>query len=360
MKFYRILPLTFMALLATASQAQTMVNDYRPGITTDGITYFLPQTAVRIVVTATRTTHHPGSLCAYAERHFSVSDAPQTTYDEWKIDDIQFVPYGVPDKNHVYTIALNPKSSAPLVTLAPDGRLLAVNTECDLPKELPAPKTTPLTKEQYTPTDFFSQDIQRAATESKRAELIAQEIFDIRENRTELAKGQADFNPENNEQLSTMFAELSREEKALYSLYVGTTSTEQQIFVYDYTPSVDVTDQLVFRFSRHLGMVDADDLAGEPYYLSVRNVTMLPDPTLDPKAAKKKELPDLRYRIPGRANLSLRNAENEVASAIIPVAQMGNIEHLGGDLFNKKYTTRILVNPVTGGLDKIDMDAPVK
>ena len=35
------------------------------------------------------------------------------------------------------------------------------------------------------------------------------------------------------------------------------------------------------------------------------------------------------------------------------LSQLGRIEHLGGDLFNKRFTTHVLLSPVTGGIQRI-------
>lgn len=43
----------------------------------------------------------------------------QTPYDEWKIEKIEIVPYGVADKDKAFTIKLKSKTSAPLVELTP-------------------------------------------------------------------------------------------------------------------------------------------------------------------------------------------------------------------------------------------------
>ena len=79
----------FTAILAatfcTALFAQTEVTDYRPGVTAEGITYFLPKTAFHVTVTAQRVVHHPGEYCQYAERYLRLRDVPQQQYEEWAI-----------------------------------------------------------------------------------------------------------------------------------------------------------------------------------------------------------------------------------------------------------------------------------
>lgn len=345
----------FSCLTAMPAAAQTTVTPYTPGITPAGITYFLPKTSVRFIVKATRTTHFPGEYAAYAERYLGITDATLSEFDVWTLDDVSLVAFGTPDASQAYTIDLNPKSTAPLVTMTPDGRLLAINAETPLPAPLEGPKVEKVAAERIAAGDFFTPEMLRATSVAKKAELAAQEIYDIRENRGLIAKGQADFNPTDGTQLQLMLQELDRSERALTSLFTGHSQSEHHTFVIDYTPEKAVDGEQLFRFSRHLGMVDADDLAGEPYLISVADETTLPAPVVDPKA-KTKEVNDVRYRIPGRAHITLTTGQRTICEAAVPVAQFGRVEHLGGELFvAKKVTTHVRLNDVTGNIEHIDV-----
>lgn len=347
------------ALLASASlgaNAQTTVEDYVPGLTPSGITYFLPETHICFVLTAIRNIHSAGEYAAYAERYLGINDAPTESYENWTLEDVEIIPYGVPDKAKAYTIALTPKSSAPLVTLTDDGLLLAINTEAERPDKLPQPTREVLKQPTVNAKDFMTPDIIRASSHSKKAELVAQEIYDIRENRSLLAKGQADFNPTDGEQLKAMFRQLDTAEQALLSLFTGTKTIECHTFTVDYCPKPGDKGGLLFRFSKHLGLVDEDDMAGEPYYLKVQDTTRFPEEYADPKASKKKEKPDVRYGIPGHALLTLSCNGKEITRANVSIAQFGKVEHLGGELFNKKFNTKVRLNAVTGNIENISND----
>ena len=39
-----------LAVLLSSATAQTTVSPYTPGVTVEGVTYYLPQTAIRVVV----------------------------------------------------------------------------------------------------------------------------------------------------------------------------------------------------------------------------------------------------------------------------------------------------------------------
>ena len=142
------------------SEAQTEVHPYQPGITQDGITYFLPQTRLHIVVRAQRESYTPGEYAAFAQRFLDAPNVEQQPFDTWTLQQIEVVPYGVADRTQAYTIKLNHKTSAPLVELAPDGRLLSVNTTADaLPTlETPSVKTPP----KVTNTKLKKYSVQEA------------------------------------------------------------------------------------------------------------------------------------------------------------------------------------------------------
>lgn len=356
MKHFLLSVITAAATL-TAS-AQTEVTTYQPGVTADGITYFLPRTGFHLTLVATRTIHTPGEYAAYAERYLRLKDVPQTTYDEWQITGIALTPFGTADKRHAYSIKLKSKTSAPLVSLATDGRLLAINVkEAPAEAQLSEPSVVKSETKHLNPADYKTEEILSAGSVTKMAELTAAEIYDIRENRTLLTKGQADFMPKDGEQLRLMLASLDTQEEALLQLFKGTTDTETHTFTLDYVPDSTVTKDVLFRFSKHFGMVEADDLAGEPYYISVTDLKTLPAETIVEDKAKK-EVEDVRYIVPSKAAVKIFSAKQEIYSATFPMAQLGRVEHLGGDLFNKKFSTRVYLSPETGGIAKIEAEQP--
>ena len=113
---------------------------------------------------------------------------------------------------------------------------------------------------------------------------------------------------------------------------------------------------LLFRFSKYLGIVANDDPAGVPYYVEIKDLHTLPETTVDPQMKPKKKVEDVRYAIPGRVNVRVFNDTDEFVSQSFPMAQFGKVEHLGGELFNKKNTTRITFYPETGGIQKLEGD----
>ncbi len=343
-----------LLLAPCAVDAQTEVTAYRPGVTDEGITYFLPKTALHFTVTATRTLYTPGEYAAYAERYLRLKDVTQTPYEVWQITSIDMTPYGVADTGQAYSIKLKAKTAAPLVSLAADGRLLAINVEqVDDEKTLSRRSVVRDAAKTLRPADYQTEEILSAGSVSKMAELTAGEIYDIRENRSLLTKGQADFMPKDGEQLRLMLAQLDVQEEALLQLFKGTATQETHTFVIDEIPAGAVDKKILFRFSKHFGLVEADDYSGEPYTLTVKDLHSLPAEESDPTAKPKKPVDDVRYIVPGRAAVLLASPTEEVYSTTLPMAQLGRVEHLGSDLFNKKLTTHVYLSPETGAITRL-------
>lgn len=341
-------------MLSLALSAQTQVTDYHPGVTEDGVTYFLPKTVVRVAVTAEKVHHEPGEYCEFAQRFLRLNDVTQAAYDEWTIKSVTLSTYGVADKTNAYSIKFKQKTSAPFVGLSPDGRLLAINAEAPEAPQLPQASVVAGNKKSTDGASFKTQEILSAGSTAKMAELTANEIYDIRENRGLLAKGQADFMPKDGEQLRLMLASLDAQEEGLLSLFKGTESVETHTFVMDVTPNADSATCELFRFSKYLGMVAADDPIGMPVYVTVKDLKTVPEQTPNPKGKQKKEVEDVRYVVPSRVEVCVYDDCDTYAKQSFPMAQFGRVEHLGGELFNKKSSTRIVFFPETGGIAKIE------
>lgn len=356
---FRYSLLFFISLFSLSVSAQTEITSYSPGVTADGITYFLPKTQLRIVITAIKRHLIPGEFSGYAQRYLRIDDAIQSEYDSWEIENIKIYPYGVADKTKAYSIKNKIKTSAPLVQMSSDNRLLSINTNVSMTEEdLPLPSVVPLQTKQINGADYKTQEILSAGSTAKMAELTANEIYDIRENRSLLTKGQADFMPKDGEQLKIMLANLDEQEKGLLQLFKGTYTEERHTFVYNLKSDKNIEKLQLLNFSKYLGIVDNDDPAGTPIYVSLTDCNSLPIEDEANKNKKKKEVDDLRYIIPGSATVSVFSENKEYVRQNIAMAQFGRVEHLGGELFNKKYTTRVILSPITGGIVKIEADKP--
>lgn len=339
-----------------SSTAQTATSAYVPGITQDGATYFLPKTAIRIAVKIEKSVYTPGDFAPYAERFLrlsGVSPQPSTTY---RIIDISQMAIGVRDTSKVYSVKFNNKTSAINLALAEDGVILAINAE-PVPVAIPAPFKASPKQATVNPRQFLNEEILAAGSTAKMASLTAQEIYDIRDSRSQLIKGQADFMPKDGEQMKMMLSQMDQQDKALTSLFAGTVvcDTTEEVFVV--RPGSEMQNQLLFRFSRHFGLVDADDMSGAPYFIDVKNLTQLPAGTV-PAGKPKKAENGLYYIVPGKMRSAIHDGKEFLCKDEFPAAQFGNVELLSGDLFNKHYGTRLWLNPVSGAIERLEAEQP--
>ena len=190
------------------------------------------------------------------------------------------------------------------------------------------------------------------------AELTAREIYDIRDSKNALNRGEADFMPKDGEQLRIMLDNLNTQDRLLSSLFCGTTVKDTAEVVFTLCPEKEVEHQVLFRLSKQLGVVDADDLAGTPYYINIRDLKTVPaeEPV---EGKKKKEKEDGIYvNVPSKIAVSVSQGNEEIANAEFPAGQFGHVELLSGDLFNKRFTTHLRLNPVTGAVDKLEAEQP--
>ena len=87
--------------------------------------------------------------------------------------------------------------------------------------------------------------------------------------------------------MKLMMSSLDKQEKALMEMFTGTSDREDKVFSFLVTPEENLRDQIAARFSRQLGVLSTDNLAGEPVYVSVKQQRS-PAGTDGKKARKRK------------------------------------------------------------------------
>lgn len=111
----------------------------------------------------------------------------------------------------------------------------------------------------------MTEEILMAGSTAKMAELTAKEIYNIRESKNLILRGQADTMPKDGASLKLIMDNLDKQEKALTQMFAGTTDREDKVFTVLVTPEDNTKDKIVLRFSRLLGALSTDNLAGRSY-----------------------------------------------------------------------------------------------
>lgn len=340
--------------------AQTAISTYQPGVTSEGVVYFLPKTAINITIQVEKATYTPGDFCKYAERYLRIKDVAQEPSVEYRITNIRQEAFAVADTTKRYAVKFDARTSASNIQLSDDGILLVINAEVKSEKQ----ETRNMSSAEYSlssiknPRQYMSEEILAAGSTAKMAELTAQEIYDIRESQNMLTRGQADYMPKDGEQLRLMLEELKLRDNALTSLFTGVTVRDTTEYTLTIIPDKDSIREVLFRFSKRLGLLDKDDLAGVPYYINIENLkTVPPVDTTNPKKKAKQES-GIYVNIPGKLRSTVADASHALVTNDFLAGQFGNVELLSGALFNKKFTTHLRLHPLSGGVEKLEADQP--
>ena len=340
--------------------AQTAISTYQPGVTSEGVVYFLPKTAINITIQVEKATYTPGDFCKYAERYLRIKDVAQEPSVEYRITNIRQEAFAVADTTKRYAVKFDARTSASNIQLSDDGILLAINAEVKSEKQ----ETKNMSSAEYSlssiknPRQYMSEEILAAGSTAKMAELTAQEIYDIRESQNMLTRGQADYMPKDGEQLRLMLEELKLRDNALTSLFTGVTVRDTTEYTLTIIPDKDSIREVLFRFSKRLGLLDKDNLAGVPYYINIENLkTVPPVDTTNPKKKAKQES-GIYVNIPGKLRSTVADASHALVTNDFLAGQFGNVELLSGALFNKKFTTHLRLHPLSGGVEKLEADQP--
>lgn len=341
-----ILPLCFTALFSLPVQAQPAV---------DGTPYCLPKTAINVTMLIEKKSEQPGELHQYASRFLKKDNVITSASTTYRIVDMKLTPIGLPDTTKQFTARVDGKHSIERVELSNSGIILAVNTDPAPEKQMPAPFKAAPKNRLPNPHDYMNQDILSAGSTAKMAELTAQEIYDIRDSRSLLTKGQADFMPKDGEQLRIMMESLNQQEKALLQVFEGTTTCDTTEVTLTYLPQREGRE-LLFRFSKKLGMVDNDDMAGEPFYIQIADLHSRPVNNTVAEGKVNKDDANIFINLPGRIKATIAEGNDERASLELYAAQFGTTERLDTELFGRKLYTTLVYNPVTGNLESQKTD----
>lgn len=317
----------------------------------EGTSYTLPKNGMNFTVKVEKTQYTPGKFCQYAERYMKekVSQQPSTTY---RIIGISMDATAVPDTAKRFTLITDKKHTIDKVTCSPSGQLLAINADAQPLRQqaqvfTPAKKPAPL-----NPNDYMTEDILSAGSTAKMAELSAKEIYDIRDSRNSLSRGEADNLPKDGAQLALMYANMNRQEAALSQLFYGTTVKDTAWTQVSFMPEKEGRSVL-FRFSKYYGLVDAGDLSGTPYYINVADERTAVEPeTVEGKKEDKNDI-GLRVALPSKIKATLTCEGKTIDTYEISAAQFGYVESLSGELFGKKQSSQIVLDPLTGSVRSI-------
>lgn len=317
------------------------------------VEYSLPKTELHFRVLVEKSAFEPGEFAIYSERYLK-KNAPTEASVQYRLLDVNMYATAQADAEKKFSIPVDRKHTVFNMELDQNGVLMAINAKpqsVTVPEEFVAqPKAAKL-----NPHDFMNQDILSAGSTAKMAELTAREIYDIRDSRNQLSRGEADFMPKDGEQLKLMFQNLSQQEGILLQTFQGCTEVDTLEYDIRFVPENN-SESVLFRLSKYIGVVDNDDLSGEPYNVKVENLQQKQEVEI-PFTGKKKEEIGVNVNLPSKAKITVVGPDGKNVKAFETyVAQFGELEMLPMSLFGKKMLTKVVLDSVNGSVIKLDAE----
>lgn len=318
-----------------------------------GITYSLPKTSLIVEAEVTKVTCKAGPYYQYAEKYLAVQDAIAEDAVYYELGKVRLINRGVPDPDNTYIVEFKPGTVAPYAYLTEEGLLCSINTEY-VPAEEKAEKKAVAAKQGAAQNSVLSEELLMAGSTARQAEVAAKQIYRIRESRMDILTGEADNLPPDGEAMKLVIQQLEAQEQTLSHLFTGTTEKTTDLYEVSIIPSDELDKEVIFRFSKQLGIVDADDLGGAPVYMNL--IATERAPQLEPKEAEKKEksLKGIIYNVPGKAKVEITMGKRTLYKGEAQITQFGTQEGLAPVMFeDKKAPVKISFYPETGAIKQI-------
>lgn len=221
----------------------------------------------------------------------------------------------------------------------------------ELPKAVEAKPTilqTPAAKQAVT------AEMLQSPSSAKRAELAAARIYELRQNRSDILSGSADQMPSDGQAMKLVLDNLAAQEEALTAMFLGTTQTSTEVRTYTVNPSKSDSTIVVARLSAVDGLVNADNLGGDPIYLNIKISERGKLPVNEKGEEKRFPKGGFAYRIPGAADLTVTFMGKDICCKNVKVADYGVVFGLDPNIFtDKKAPAYATFMPSTGAITEL-------
>lgn len=321
-----------------------------------GIVYSLPKTLLTVDAEVTKVSCKAGPYYQYAEKYLGVKDIVTEDQVYYELGKITLENHGVPDKDATYMIQFKQKTVAPFAYLTEDGLLCSINAVYkpdSIAKKKDVTKKQPVTS-SGDQASVYSEELLMAGSMAKQAEVAAKQIYRIRESRLNILTGEVDNLPPDGDAMKIVIQQLEEQERILTELFTGIKTREVIHYAVDIEPTESLEKEVLFRFSKKLGIVDADDLGGAPVYLNLKALEK--QSQLDPKEAEKKEksMKGIVYNVPGKAEVEILFDKKSLFKGDVMVTQFGYREELTPVMLeDKKAPVKVYFYPETGAIKQI-------
>lgn len=344
-----ILSLISLAGICAFAQETTKItagkhNDF-------GLAYSLPTTMADIEINVTKITVKAGPYYQYAEKYLGVQELITEDMEYWEMNGVNIRPVGIANPDEAYLVKFK-SGNPPSMYLSQEGTLLSINTEPTMMSSTPTTPAKKIVSQNETSTPAYAvltEEQLAAGSTAKMAEMAAKQIYRLRESRLNLVTGDVDQLPADGESFKLIMKQLDDQEAALTAMFLGSTKKENITKVIRVNPAAKEGKEMLFRFSKYLGVVDNDNLAGVPVYITTKIIEDLRPENDDAK--KKNKNKGVAYIMPGKIAVTLTSENKTIGSLEFQAAQLGEVMQFPTDMFDdKKAPAKAVFVPETGAI----------
>lgn len=355
----RLSLLSIIFYLSTHMFAQETVRMNAVKANNYGVAYTLPKTSLVIEFTIKKTTYQRGDFYPYAQRYLNINNPITEDRTVYSIEDVRVKNIGISNKENSFLVEFKSNSLEPYLFLTKEGLICSINAQPEF-DTLPERTNADLQnqKNNINPRQFFTEEIIMAGSTAKQAELVAKQIYALRQSRSDILMGEADNMPPDGEAYKLVMNRLEEQEADLTTLFSGKTNDETWIEKVTIIPDENNIDRkIIARFSSKLGLVDSDDLAGKPFYLSLKNKTPIQREELSERELQrmeKKFSSGVVYNIPSKGILTIDFEGETIHKSEVDIVQFGSQEVLTKRMFdNLKKPISVIFYPHLGAIKQI-------
>lgn len=345
MKKLFLLSILFVLTFTAMSQVPLSINEGE-----SAIVYALPKTELCIVVETEKTTQSPGVFYRYSERYLATKKVIIEEKTGYRLRSIKVIPRAIPDPARTFSFIPTGTLQTNHLSVNSAGILCGVNVPVDMDVEsantVVMPANDNSTANALLP---LGEEYMMAGSEAKMAEGAAKQIYRIRESRLSLLTADIDKLPADGDSFKSMLEGMNKMERELTELFVGKTTKETQVQTLYLTPANALANDVLFRLSAIKGLVNADDLSGTPYYITVKPADIKKNP-IDRR--DKSEKAGIWYVLPASTQITIGDGVNTVFSGQFFIPQFGVTLSLSEGLF-KQSNIKVQIDPQTGRLLRI-------